>query len=119
MRMWKVNPRYLCRQHLLGEHVENHMFVSCLLKGLKAPFGCARAGFVELHNLRLRHEELVKELFRRGYRHLSPLPDSFVFDDKVGKVDIRISELELMRRCVECRNRMKEYGFKYYRERLG
>ena len=28
MRMWMVNPRIMCRQHLLGEHVEIHMFHS-------------------------------------------------------------------------------------------
>lgn len=34
MRMWKVNPKNMCRQHLLGEHVECHMFVGAILKGI-------------------------------------------------------------------------------------
>ena len=30
MRQWMVDPRLLCRKHLLGEHVENHMFIGTL-----------------------------------------------------------------------------------------
>ena len=26
MRMWLVDPKKLCREHLLGEHLEMHMF---------------------------------------------------------------------------------------------
>ena len=33
MRMWLVNPALLCRQHLLGEHVEMHMFAGHILEG--------------------------------------------------------------------------------------
>lgn len=32
MRMWNINPRYMCRKHLLGEHVETHMLVGSLRK---------------------------------------------------------------------------------------
>jgi len=27
MRMWMLNPKALCRKHLMGEHVEIHMLV--------------------------------------------------------------------------------------------
>jgi Pyrimidine dimer DNA glycosylase len=30
MRMWLVDPRLMCSQHLLGEHVELHMLVGSL-----------------------------------------------------------------------------------------
>lgn len=33
MRMWMVPPELMCRQHLLGEHVELHMFVGAINKG--------------------------------------------------------------------------------------
>ena len=36
MRDWKVNPKLLCRQHLLGNHLEVHMFVGTLRRGGKA-----------------------------------------------------------------------------------
>ncbi len=34
MRMWNVLPEYLCRKHLLGEHVEMHMFVGTIKRGV-------------------------------------------------------------------------------------
>ena len=33
MRMWMVDPQIMCRQHLLGEHTEMHMFVGTLKRG--------------------------------------------------------------------------------------
>ena len=30
MRMWMVNPGFMCNKHLLGEHVECHMLVGHL-----------------------------------------------------------------------------------------
>jgi hypothetical protein len=32
--MWGINPKKLCNQHLLGEHLEMHMFVGCIKKGI-------------------------------------------------------------------------------------
>ena len=34
MRMWMVPVQYMCRKHLLGEHVEHHMLVGSIHKGL-------------------------------------------------------------------------------------
>ena len=33
MRQWYVPAECMCRQHLLGEHCEHHMFVGTLKKG--------------------------------------------------------------------------------------
>jgi hypothetical protein len=32
--MWMVDPRQMCRQHLLGEHNELHMFAGTMRKGI-------------------------------------------------------------------------------------
>ena len=32
MRQWFVNPKLMCRQHLLGEHCEIHMFIGSMKK---------------------------------------------------------------------------------------
>ena len=32
MRMWGVDPKQMCRQHLLGEHVELHMQAGAVLE---------------------------------------------------------------------------------------
>ena len=33
MRMWNVDVTKMCNKHLLGEHVEMHMFVGIIIKG--------------------------------------------------------------------------------------
>lgn len=70
-----MDPALLCRQHLLGEHRELH--------GLWNIHTLGRAGY-RLHPetrrwegrlaaLFARHERLVEEMRRRGFRHASPL----------------------------------------------
>jgi hypothetical protein len=98
MRMWNVNPRIMCRNHLLGEHLEMHMFVGCLNKG-KSIEGYLD-GLLEIHNLKKRHRELVKEMGRRGYNHNSPLPKFKV--KKRGKINSKKSRKELLKRCKKC-----------------
>lgn len=100
MRMWKVDPSLMCRQHLLGEHLEMHMFVGAIRKGVDIG-GYVRKGLVEVHYLNRRHKELVQEMTRRGYKHHTPL--FFVSRKKVGRVDVRASVAELRRRCPACR----------------
>ncbi len=98
--MWKVDPKRMCDRHLLGEHNEIHMFIGCLLSG-KSIAGYISKGLVEVHSLRTRHDELVREMQRRGFRHFSPLPDFEEFS--AGLVDVRANEEELRRRCSRCR----------------
>jgi len=103
MRMWMVNPMLLCNQHLLGEHVECHMFVGCIRKS-KNLSGYLRGGLLEIHNLQKRHDDLVIEMKRRGFKHGSPLPK---FHPVVsGKIDLMKSFDDLRNRCKECRIKM-------------
>ena len=99
MRMWMVPPRRMCRKHLLGEHVEIHMAVATLRLG-KSVDGFLRKGLLELGSLRARHDELVEEMLRRGYRHASPL--GRLPRRTEGKVDRKANLLELARRCPDC-----------------
>jgi hypothetical protein len=75
MRIWDIHPKYLCRQHLLGEHRELHAIWIVITKKKK---GYSRhpetlRWFGKLNALFQRHELLVKEMTRRGYHHYSPL----------------------------------------------
>lgn len=99
MRMWMVPPRKMCRKHLLGEHVEIHMAVATLRLG-KSVQGFLEKGLLDLSRLRERHDELVREMERRGYRHSSPL--GTVPRRLGGKIDARANARELARRCPEC-----------------
>ena len=99
MRMWNINPNKLCRNHLLGEHVEMHKLVGNLTKG-RSVQGYIDLGLIEVHNIRKRHDELVIEMERRGYNHKSPLPGFKVY--KAGKVDINRNKIDLKNRCKNC-----------------
>lgn len=102
--MWNVNPRFMCRQHLLGEHLEMHMFVGAINKGKKLD-GFVKNGLVEMHNIKKRHDELVHEMRQRGYNHKSPLDYSVPFE--IGKVDVVANFLELSKRCEKCAARQE------------
>lgn len=75
MRIWDIEPKYLCRTHLLGEHRELHAIWTILTKG-KSGYRHhpeTRRWQGKLKALYARHQSLVKELARRGYNHFSPL----------------------------------------------
>jgi len=97
--MWDVNPRRMCRKHLLGEHVEMHMFAACIRKGINLQ-GYLNNQLVELHNIKKRHDILAREIERRGYSHNSEL----VLGKKInaGYVDKKANLIELRRRCTDC-----------------
>jgi hypothetical protein len=99
-----VTPRIMCRQHLLGEHVEIHMFIGTINKG-KSVKGYLKKGLLEVHNLYSRHEELVEEMKRRGYRHCSDVDKKWRTAEKLGNVDKKKSLEELLNRCPRCKQR--------------
>lgn len=112
MRMWMTDPRILCRLHLLGEHRECHATAgSCNPEPSASILGLVKAGMLELHNLQSRHDELVEEMFRRGYYgHVTPL--EFSWEAPLGVVDRAKSFVDLYTRCLECRRRI----YHYYKE---
>jgi hypothetical protein len=97
--MWMVDPKIMCRKHLLGEHVELHMFVGTIKKGVSLD-GYVSRGLVDTTKIVSRHEILVTEMIARGYNHQSPLP--YVDTLGIGKVDAIASAVELHRRCPDC-----------------
>ena len=104
MRMWNVNPSIMCRQHLLGEHLEMHMFAGCISKG-KSIRGYIENGLVDTGLIIKRHDKLAREIARRGFRHDSPIQKGSY--DMGGFVDKELSRKELMERCKECRERIR------------
>jgi len=92
-----VNPRKLCRQHLLGEHNEIHKFVGALNKDKSLD---GYKPFIEIHNLRARHDALVKEMLQRGYRHESPLAP--FTRRRWGHINRNRALMDLRKRCKNC-----------------
>ena len=107
MRMWNVPTNMLCTKHLLGEHVEQHMFIGCWNKGTSLT-GYIDKGLVEIHNIIKRHDELVVEMIKRGMNHKSPIPGE-ITGDEIGCVDVEQNINELRRRCKKCRERIEKH----------
>jgi uncharacterized Fe-S radical SAM superfamily protein PflX len=107
MRMWMVDPRVMCRQHLLGEHVEIHMYVGALSRGQSVK-GYLQKGLLEVHSLYDRHDEIVEEMKRRGYKHCSDLDEKWRSVERSGSIDRKKSLEELVKRCSRCKRRCSE-----------
>ena len=106
MRMWNVKPSLMCTQHLLGEHLEMHMFVGSINNNKKIE-GFIRNGLVETNYIKSRHDEIVAEFDRRGYDHKTLLE----YNDQInrGKVDTQHSLKVLAERCPKCRELQERY----------
>lgn len=107
MRMWLLNPKKMCNKHLLGEHGEIHKF---------------RHSFVKKHNMNgrlkypaqidpilmgYRHDQLAKEMLRRGMNHKSPYIQPGVSHLPVAYVDLTHNTKDLSERCPDCRKLLK------------
>lgn len=110
MRMWLVNPKIMCRKHLLGEHLEAHMFIGHMKKR-KSIKGFLKNNLLQINEIYNRHEELVNEMKIRGYKHNSNLEIIDLnyykefFSIKINKL---LSKLDLENRCNECRKLMQD-----------
>lgn len=102
-----VDPKILCRNHLLGEHHETHMFVGTINKGINIT-GYIDGKLLEVHSLRSRHDSLVLEMKCRGYNHNSPLAEFDSFES--GSICVEDNLIELQSRCEECKRRINVGG---------
>lgn len=75
MRVWDVPPEELCVKHLLSEHRELHGLWNIITQDKigysKHPETLRWVG--KQAALYKRHDALVEEMDRRGYKHGSPL----------------------------------------------
>jgi hypothetical protein len=101
MRIWDLPPEILCDRHLLGEHAELHAVWSILTQGKT---GYSRHPETLRWKGRLRalyavHDEIVREMLSRGYRHSSPLDESLATGSAVQDefVDTPAEQLSSLR----------------------
>jgi hypothetical protein len=102
--MWMVDPRIMCRQHLLGEHAEIHMFIGTISRGDSVQ-GYLEKGLLEIHNLYNRHDELVREMKRRNYRHDSAMSMKWKQARILGSIHKDKNLKQLISRCSRCKER--------------
>lgn len=103
MRVWDVEPKKLCRKHLLGEHREIHALFTILYEDRKGyrhhPETLRWVG--KLPALMHRHDLVVAEMTSRGYGHFSPLP--LVEGEAVqDQLLISVAEQEELLRSKDC-----------------
>lgn len=111
MRMWMLPPIGMCRKHLLGEHVELHMLLGSMRRS-KSIEGFLSGGLVDPQLVFARHEELVAEMARRGFRHSSPIEASECTSLAARYpgstfINIAANAAELQRRCPDCAHLMQ------------
>ena len=111
MRQWMVNPAYMCRKHLLGEHVEHHMLLGSLQRK-KSITGHIIRNQLEPMSLISRHNDIANEMTSRGYSHKSELnvavKDLIAYlpeKEQNYKVNSNESLRDLLDRCIECSKR--------------
>jgi len=98
MRMWMVDPRFMCDRHLLGEHYECHMFAGCINKK-KTLSGYIAKQLFDPASLTSRHNQLVKEMKSRGFSHHSPIDKYKGISSPINSDD---SLHDLLTRCKAC-----------------
>jgi len=104
MRMWMVPAHLLCKEHLMGEHLDLHIFIGRLRMGANLVTYCERNLF-EPQSLKSRHDELVQEMVRRGYSHNSPMQDLQLPEQLTQyKMDVDCAHRDLTNRCKKCKS---------------
>ena len=113
--MWLVEPMFMCRKHLLGEHLEMHMFLGSLKKKKKLD-GFFKNNLFEPRILFQRHQDLSEEMIRRGYNHNSPMTEKDCFaishlpeHYQNWKIEREKALDDLIGRCEECRKNINKY----------
>ena len=106
MRIWDINPKYLCRKHLLAEHRELHGLWNILTKhGGKGGYSHhpeTLRWVGKQKALYLRHEALIKEFSRRGYKHYTPLDKRKAFG--LGTQSTFINSIEEQKSILKSKN---------------
>jgi hypothetical protein len=104
MRQWTLDPMLMCIQHISGEHLETHMFLSAMKEDRSLDGFYDHGLFFGPKFLKERHELLADEL----PGHKTPLE----FEIDFSYVDITLdasnkikSTLTLLSRCENCRKK--------------
>lgn len=116
MRMWGVDPRILCRKHLLGYHLEMHMFLGAL-KEKKKLTGFYKNNLFEPKSLKKCHDLVSLEMLHRTYNHKTPMTQEEFEDgikdltdeERTWEIDREKSLIDLLMRCKNCGERFVYY----------
>lgn len=110
MRMWMLEPKFLCRKHLLGEHGEIHKHRHNFVKQHRMDGRIYPIVLIEPAAMETRHNALAAEMLKRGYNHNSPytMPDISYLPEsqQLAKADLVYNAKNLSERCPDCALRL-------------
>ena len=103
-RQWLAVPELMCRNHLLGEHAETHMFMTKMEEGFSLQGYIDKSEFFGAEYIKYRHDLLSKLIKGHGSPLDEPsndLKEAYPLivptqDDLVTSLD------DLFARCNEC-----------------
>jgi hypothetical protein len=106
--MWMVDPKLMCDQHLIGEHVELHMLVGTI-KNNKSIKGYLN-GLVEPNLIIQRHSQLVNEMTWRKMKHKTPIETNIpvIISHAVKPILEQENIKALAQRCKQCATLIKK-----------
>ena len=107
MRVWDIEPKDLCHKHLVAEHRELHGLWNILTKHegkggySRHPETLRWVGKTKaLYN---RHEALIAEFTKRGYKHHTPLDKTLATGSRIQNVFINtIAEQKILLKNKNC-----------------
>lgn len=100
--MWNIKPKFMCDQHLRGEHFELHKAVKCIESDrMNKIKGHTSRGQLDTSLIPRRHKELEEY---NGWDS----PIDYDDDLNLGYVDEKRNIKDLMERCEDCREIMKK-----------
>jgi hypothetical protein len=108
MRMWFIDPKLMCRKHLLGEHFEIHKHKHNFVKKHNMAGRLKYPSQIDPARMELRHDEIVKEMTVRGMNHKSDYEQPDVSYLPKAKIDIEYNLIDLACRCEECATKIYE-----------
>jgi hypothetical protein len=88
----------------VGEHVEMHMFLGRIKKGISLK-GYYDKKLVYTNLIKKRYDDLVIEMISRDMKHNTPIEEIDFFKDfQYGGIDLEANINELMSRCPKCKD---------------
>lgn len=105
-RQWLADPELMCKQHLLGEHLEAHIFLSKMQKGYSLEGFRKGSMFFGAEYIKYRHDKIAK-LLKQPHKTplwLGDLEEVNYPLRNPNERDFAKSNSDLYGRCQKCRD---------------
>jgi len=112
IRMWMLQPKYLCNMQLTISHAELHNILKFLKRQCDINSLIKPCVHIELKSIITYHDKIAYEMEHRGILHSSPILSYMVCTNYLpnyirnATVDRRRSKNEIISICSECERNM-------------